>query len=40
LGLNVEKMNYLIFIDEESLWDNIKDSLFYSFKREVILEDE
>ncbi|KKO93351.1 hypothetical protein AAW12_00150 [Sphingobacterium sp. Ag1] len=27
LGLNVEKLNYLIFIDEESLWEKIKDSL-------------
>jgi hypothetical protein len=40
LGLNVEKLNYLIFIDEESLWDKIKDSLLSSFKRDVILEDD
>ncbi|MGJ1404201.1 hypothetical protein [Sphingobacterium siyangense] len=26
-GLNIEKLNYLIFIDEESLWEKIKDSL-------------
>ncbi|WP_343566573.1 hypothetical protein [Sphingobacterium sp.] len=33
LGLNVEKLNYLIFIDEESLWEKIKDSLLSFLKR-------
>lgn len=40
LGLDVKKLNNLIFICEESLWDKIKDSLLSSFKRDVILEDD
>ncbi len=40
LGLDVKKLNNLIFIGEESLWDKIKDSLLSSFKRDVILEDD
>ncbi|WP_343318227.1 hypothetical protein [Sphingobacterium multivorum] len=40
LGLNVEKLNYLFFINEESMWDKIKDSLLSSLKRDVILEDD
>jgi hypothetical protein len=40
LGLDVKKLNNLIFIGEESLWDKIKDSLLSSLKRDVILEDD
>ncbi|MGJ1227210.1 hypothetical protein ACR78H_16825 [Sphingobacterium siyangense] len=40
LGLNVEKLNYLIFIDEESLWEKIKDSLLSSLKRDIILDED
>lgn len=40
LGLNVKKLNNLIFIGEESFWDKIKDSLLSSLKRDVILEDD
>ncbi|WP_367331319.1 hypothetical protein [Sphingobacterium multivorum] len=40
LGLNVGKLNYLFFINEESMWDKIKDSLLSSLKRDVILEDD
>ncbi|WP_426791841.1 hypothetical protein [Sphingobacterium sp. WOUb80] len=40
LGLNVEKLNYLIFIDEESLWNKIKDSLLSTFKKDVILDED
>ncbi|ULT24969.1 hypothetical protein KUH03_39870 [Sphingobacterium sp. E70] len=40
MGLDVKKLNNLIFIGEESLWDKIKDSLLSSFKRDVILEDD
>lgn len=40
LRLDVKKLNNLIFIGEESLWDKIKDSLLSSLKRDVILEDD
>lgn len=40
LGLNVEKLNYLIFIDEESLWEKIKDSLLSFLKRDIILDED
>lgn len=40
LGLNVEKLNYLIFIDEESLWEKIKDSLLSFLKRDIVLDED
>ncbi|KKX46934.1 hypothetical protein L950_0229175 [Sphingobacterium sp. IITKGP-BTPF85] len=40
LNLEVEKVDNLIFLKEESFWVRIKDSLLSSFKRNIFLEQD
>lgn len=40
LNLEVEKLDNLIFLREESFWGRIKDSLLSSFKKDIFLEED